>query len=205
MSFTSFKDKLAAIKAAKEAGLPAPELTSAPAPVVAQPKTIEQAVANPFLAKLAAKQAAKPEVAPWEPEPEQSEPEPATPPPPVVQALPTVIMAANLAPKITIEEGAVDKEGSELIQQRIYDLQKLDGTDLKVAMGKLRLMLLDNPSACQLLLPEDAGQMVAALRRMTDNKMAATLTAAKPTKASKEAKAKVALTPAEMKAALDEW
>ena len=155
MSFTSFKDKLAAIKAAKEAGLPAPELTTAPAPVVAQPKTIEQAVANPFLAKLAAKQAAKPEVAPWEPEPEQSEPEPATPPPPVVQALPTVIMAANLAPKITIEEGAVDKEGSELIQQRIYDLQKLDGTDLKAAMGKLRLMLLDNPSACQLLLPEN--------------------------------------------------
>lgn len=205
MSFTSFKDKLAAIKAAKEAGLPAPELTSAPAPVVAQLKTIEQTVSNPFLAKLAAKQAAKPEVAPWEPEPEQSEPEPATPPPPVVQALPTVIMAANLAPKITIEEGATDKEGSELIQQRIYDLQKLDGTDLKVAMGKLRLMLLDNPSACQLLLPEDAGQMVAALRRMTDNKMAATLTAAKPTKASKEAKAKVALTPAEMQAALDEW
>ena len=205
MSFTSFKDKLAAIKAAKEAGLPAPELTTAPAPVVAQLKTIEQTVSNPFLAKLAAKQAAKPEVAPWEPEPEQSEPEPATPPPPVVQALPTVIMAANLAPKITIEEGAVDKEGSELIQQRIYDLQKLDGTDLKVAMGKLRLMLLDNPSACQLLLPEDAGQMVAALRRMTDNKMAATLTAAKPTKASKEAKAKVALTAAEMQAALDEW
>ena len=205
MSFTSFKDKLAAIKAAKEAGLPAPELTSAPAPVVAQLKTIEQTVSNPFLAKLAAKQAAKPEVAPWEPEPEQSEPEPATPPPPVVQALPTVIMAANLAPKITIEEGATDKEGSELIQQRIYDLQKLDGTDLKVAMGKLRLMLLDNPSACQLLLPEDAGQMVAALRRMTDNKMAATLTAAKPTKASKEAKAKVTLTAAEMQAALDEW
>ena len=212
--FLSFKDKLAAIKAAKEAGLPAPELTTAPAPVVAQPKTIEQAVSNPFLAKLAAKQAAKPEVAPWEPTPETvaldfsqlaNEPEPATPPPPVVQALPTVIMAANLVPKITIEEGAVDKEGSELIQQRIYDLQKLDGTDLKVAMGKLRLMLLDTPSACQLLLPEDAGQMVAALRRMTDNKMAATLTAAKPTKASKEAKAKVTLTASEMQAALDEW
>lgn len=207
--FLSFKDKMAAIKAAKEAGQPAPTLTTvAPPPVQPALKTIEETVSNPFLAKLAAKQASAPIVpvtAPWEATPETAENPSPSDLPPVVLPLPEVITAANLAPKLTIEEGAEDKDGAALIQQRIHDLQKLDGTDLKVAMSGLRNMLLDNPSACQLLLPEDAGQMVAALRRMTDNKVAATLTKAKPTKASKEAKQAVTLTPEQMAAALEEW
>lgn len=218
MSFQSFKEKMAAARAAREAGQPAPALTTKPEPVIAAPKPLEAEQTNPFLAKLAAKRAANPEPAPWEPVPEteavdDSQPEePKTllnktaSSVPVVQALPEVITAANLVPKLEAEEVGAETEASkQAIQQRIHELQTLNGTDLKAAMSKLRLMLLDNPSACALLLPEEAGAMVAALRRMTDNKVAATLTAARPTKKSKAVSMDTKMTPAQMAAALEEW
>lgn len=218
MSFQSFKEKMAAAKAAREAGLPAQPLATAPAPVLADPKPIDAPPANSFLAKLAARKAegtVAVDVPPWEPAPETvveavlddpttllDEPQAL---PPVVQALPEVITAANLVPKLEVEEvGGETAAGTIAIQQRISELQSLNGVDLKASMAKLRAMLLDNPSACALLLPEDAGQMVAALRRMTNNKVAQTLTASKPKK-EKAVKLDAPMTHAQMQAALDEW
>lgn len=53
------------------------------------------------------------------------------------------------------------------IQNRITQLEALSEDDLKPAMKDLKKALMDNPDACSLMLPEDIGKMVEALRRMT--------------------------------------
>lgn len=53
------------------------------------------------------------------------------------------------------------------IRQRINRLADFDGESLKNEMQELKKALLENPAACALLLDEDIGKAVAALRRMT--------------------------------------
>lgn len=52
------------------------------------------------------------------------------------------------------------------IKAKLDNLAGLAELDLKKAMGELKQMLLDNPSAVQAMQPEDLGQLVAAQRRM---------------------------------------
>ena len=67
------------------------------------------------------------------------------------------------------------------IQVRIKDLEALSEDDLKPAMDDLKRALMQNPAACSLMLPEDVGQMVAALRRITGQALvAATKAKGKP-------------------------
>lgn len=57
----------------------------------------------------------------------------------------------------------------EEIRNMIAQLgQTEDGEPLKNAMSRLKKGIKDNPEACALLLPEDIGDMVKALYRMTD-------------------------------------
>lgn len=56
---------------------------------------------------------------------------------------------------------------TEQLQEKIRTLSTTsDGEDLKFAMRDLKRALLANPSACALLLPEDIGEAVQALKRM---------------------------------------
>lgn len=80
------------------------------------------------------------------------------------------------------------------IKRRVAKLKNLMGDDLPPAMSQLKKALKENPAACELMLDEDLGMMVVALRRMTGEQIAA---AAEPKKKGpgKSAKAKdVALT-----------
>ena len=45
-------------------------------------------------------------------------------------------------------------------------LEELSGADLKTEMDDLKMVLLQNPVACSLLLPEDIGRAVAAIKRL---------------------------------------
>jgi hypothetical protein len=59
----------------------------------------------------------------------------------------------------------VEQEVME-IRSRISQLNDLSGTDLKHEMDDLKMVLLKNPAACELLLPEDIGEMVKAIRHI---------------------------------------
>jgi len=127
----------------------------------------------------------------WAAQNVKSEP---TPTPEEAATLTTVITAANLVSKGHMVEAksdaptvkAMENIDMEVIRQKIMDLEKCDGFDLKSQMDILRDMLLSNPNACQLMLPIDLGLMVRALRRMTGNKVAADLGRAKPRGVSKD-------------------
>jgi hypothetical protein len=68
----------------------------------------------------------------------------------------------------------------EDLRPRIDQLQDLQGDDLSEAMKELKKALMENPAATQLLLPEDIGKLVEALRRITGE--AITSAATKPKK-----------------------
>ena len=55
------------------------------------------------------------------------------------------------------------------IQARISQLEELSEADLKTEMDDLKMVLLQNPVACTLLLPEDIGKAVAAIKRLIYN------------------------------------
>lgn len=55
------------------------------------------------------------------------------------------------------------------IRERIKQLSALSGTDLKTEMDDLKMVLLQNPAATELLLPEDIGMAVAAIKRILGN------------------------------------
>lgn len=99
---------------------------------------------------------------------------------------------------ITINNTEMEQIASEL-QGRISLLCNFSGESLKGEMGSLKKALLENPAACSLLLEEDIGRAVAALRRM----VGAAVTTAVAAKEKKPAKVKSkALTPEELKAQL---
>ncbi len=53
------------------------------------------------------------------------------------------------------------------IRQKIASLADFEGDSLKGEMQALKASLLESPAACSLLLPEDIGQMVAYIRKIT--------------------------------------
>jgi len=81
---------------------------------------------------------------------------------------------------------------------KIRELTSIAGDNLKGEMDQLKKALLENPAAVALMLPEDIGMMVEALRRVTGEAIAE---ASKP----KEKKAKkVVLSADDLQAAFDE-
>lgn len=86
------------------------------------------------------------------------------------------------------------------IKLRIDDLVELSGEPLVASMTELKKALMQNPAAVSLMLDSDIGQMVIALRKMTN--VAAT-EAAKPKKAGPKAKS-VSLSAAALELAFDE-
>ena len=73
------------------------------------------------------------------------------------------------------------------IQARIQQLSDLSGTSLKNEMDDLKLCLLKNPAACELLLPEDIGMAVAAIKKLLGHALATATTAEKPARGRKPA------------------
>ena len=95
----------------------------------------------------------------------------------VIRLSNATIQAGQAAPNAEAEASL------DLIKARITELQNMNGLDLSLAMDGLKTLILANPSACSQLLPEDVGDMVSALRRMTGNSKAAAQAA--PTKGRK--------------------
>lgn len=86
---------------------------------------------------------------------------------------------------------------------RIQELSSKENESLATAMAELSRALHQNPNAVALMLPEDIGQMVAALRRMVGISIA-TETKAPKKAASTSAKAGAKLSAAQIQAAFDE-
>lgn len=106
---------------------------------------------------------------------------------PEVAPIPKVISAANLAAKATEGQAEAEVTGEtkaalDNIRQKIHDIQEMNNGELNGAMTTLREMLRANPDACSLMLPEDTGLMVRALRKMTGNTQALSLVNAKGSK-----------------------
>ena len=72
-------------------------------------------------------------------------------------------MIVNQSTEVNIDN---KQEMSEL-QQRINNLTSLSGLDLRHEMDNVKATLLENPAACALLVDEDIGKCVAALRIIT--------------------------------------
>lgn len=131
---------------------------------------------------------------------------------PEVAPIPKVITAANLANKATEGQSEAEvtgetKEALERIRQKIHDIQTMNDGELNGAMTTLREMLRVNPAACSLMLPEDVGLTVRALRRMTGNTQALSLVNAR---GSKKAGKEKDLSPEEIlklasETNLDDW
>ena len=173
------KPTFAELLAAKKASL---------AKTINEPLPVEDVPAAPaskpmtFAERMAAAKAAAP--APTTAPPVVEDPTPTALPKVVISS--DVIKLSNqvaLASKAseTIEEGSSTEE----IKSRIDRLASLSGLDLKLAMDGLKSLILANPSACTQLLPEDVGDMVSALRKMTSNEKATVMAA--PKRASKAA------------------
>jgi hypothetical protein len=84
---------------------------------------------------------------------------------------------------------------------RIQELKDLSGEPLEGAMKDLKGALLANPAAAAIMLPEDIGEMVAALRRMTGQTIAE---ASKAKVTGERRKKQIPLSAEAMQAALDE-
>ena len=165
----SFAEILAARKAAMATGK-VEEAAPVAAPVEPEKPT------SSFLSKLkqaAASVSVNPEATTVAEEPTQAAP--AEPEP-----LPVVITAANLVTSPETQEllAASDEQATMLeIRQKIHLLETMEGFELKTAMDDLKGLIHANASAFQYMLPEDSGLMVRALRRMTNNAVAASLSA----------------------------
>lgn len=89
---------------------------------------------------------------------------------------------------------------SEIIT-KIRDLVNIPDEDLESEMKNLKKALLENPDAVALMLPEDIGATVAALRRVTGESIEK---ATKEKAAGTRSKKSKALTAEEMNAAFEE-
>ena len=88
------------------------------------------------------------------------------------------------------------------ISQRIKTLEVMSGDDLKNEMMNLKKALLENPQACMLLLPDEIGQMVSSLRKITG--IAIATASAKTKKPGEKKSAAKKMTAAELAAALED-
>ena len=178
MTKPTFAELLAAKKASLAATLPtAPTLPTVDESTLDEPKPETKPDSKPvsFLDKLKQAKAA-PAVEP-EPEPELAVIPKVTISADVIRLSNATIQAGQAAPNAEAEASL------DLIKARISELQNMNGLDLSLAMDGLKTLILANPSACSQLLPEDVGDMVSALRRMTGNSKAAAQAA--PTKGRK--------------------
>lgn len=89
------------------------------------------------------------------------------------------------------------------IKAKLNLLSDMSDDSLKSAMTDLKKALLNNPQACYLMLPQDIGQMVVALRAMKNEAVVEATKDPKEKKATK-AKASKPLTAEEIAAAFDE-
>ena len=196
--------ELAAKQSTPASGLPASILDeSTPAPAKERP-------ANPFLARMAAAKAApatpssSPSTSPSSAVVEKAAEnllrqvddkakvsdadlrEVVTAIPKVELSAKTIAMSNAVVAAGSVADDITSGDDLDLIKDRIERLQSVDGFELKTAMDGLKSLILANPAACAQLLPEDIGEMVTALRRMTGNKEAAAMAAPARRKAAKE-------------------
>ena len=187
MTKPTFAELLAAKKASLAASLSTlPTVDESTLTTVDEPKPESKPDSKPvsFLDKL--KQAkAQPEAQPEVEAKPETKPEAAE-----LVAIPKVTISADVIAlsnkTIQASQAAPNAEAEaslDLIKARITELQNMNGLDLSLAMDGLKTLILANPSACSQLLPEDVGDMVSALRRMTGNSKAAAQAA--PTKGRK--------------------
>ena len=177
----SFQELLAAKKAALSATTPP---ASGIVATALDGQMEQQAPANDFMAKIrAAKEAA---ATPPSTPPATPKEAPAQEADPIPKAMPKIEISSKvveMSNRVVAAESAISEieESSTTaeIKERIERLTTLDGFDLKQAMDGLKALILANPSACSLLLPEDVGEMVTALRRMTGNAKAELMAAPK--------------------------
>ena len=93
-----------------------------------------------------------------------------------------------------------DQQAYYDIKAKINLLSDMSEANLPGAMKELKTALLKNPQACYLILPQDIGQMVIALRAMKNE----AIVDATKTPKEKKAKASKALTADEIAQAFDE-
>lgn len=96
---------------------------------------------------------------------------------------------------------SIEQVSSE-ISTRISMLNDMSEADLKNEMRDLKQALKENPSACALLMDEDIGKLVTALRRLTKKEIEQAET--KPKRGTKEKVPQVKLTAEQLAAALDD-
>lgn len=89
------------------------------------------------------------------------------------------------------------------ISQRIQLLESMSLENLKGEMSALKKAILENPQACMLLLDEDVGKMVVAIRKITGLAIQTAASKKKEAKAGTSGKTKK-LTAEELAAALDD-
>lgn len=89
------------------------------------------------------------------------------------------------------------------IKPRLHALEEMTEADLPNEMQNLKKALMQNPDACSLMLPEEVGMLVAALRRITGQALASAK-AAKTKTAKPKAASMKSLTAEEIQNALDE-
>lgn len=150
--------------AATPAPSPAPAPTAPPPTVPEPPAPAAESKPLTFAEKIALKRKQDAEAA-------VSKPTAA----PVVEANPLAILeeSTNVAIKKEPKEVPIVTDNMEVQQvyanllEKINDLEHLTGDDLKNAMTNLKKGLMENPDACELMLDEDIGEMVKALRRIT--------------------------------------
>lgn len=132
----------------------------------------------------------------------------------VAQPIPVVALAeaakVEESKAVVIDQAPASQDSiSDLAAQQAYSdvlpringLVALSGEALEKEMSILKKALIENPDACAIMLPEDIGKMVAALRTMTGQALSEAV--AKP-KGKGKAPKQLALTAEAMEAAFDE-
>lgn len=101
--------------------------------------------------------------------------------------------------------GKTEQEVASEISQRISLLNALSEADLANEMRELKTALKENPAACSLMMDEDIGLLVEALRKLTHKAIVTASTTTRKTGTAKAPAAKpVKLSAAELAAALDD-
>lgn len=90
------------------------------------------------------------------------------------------------------------------IRNLVDSLSGVEDDSLADAMTDLKKSLIQNPSACMLMLDQEIGSMTIALRRLTQEALVASIKEPKEKKVAKDKVMKLNLTPEQMQRALDE-
>lgn len=103
---------------------------------------------------------------------------------------------------MSTEDDLIARQAYADILPRIEQLNALSGEDLASEMKQLKACLMQNPDACALMLPQDIGELVSALTRLSGEDIAASM--APKAKGRKPKEEKIAMTAEELAAAFDE-